>query len=58
MEHDQPTTLTAGLSGAGSLEATAGAADATQAVDSADEQLSFGPVANPKRLRLGASRSL
>ncbi|MCK9896502.1 hypothetical protein [Frankia sp. AgB32] len=58
MEHDQPATLTSGLSGAGSLEAPVGATDVAQAADSADEQPSFGPVANPKRLRLGVSRSL
>ncbi|WP_261567691.1 hypothetical protein [Frankia gtarii] len=58
MEQNQSTQLTSGLSGPGQRDIVPGAVDAVEVVEIATEKIAFGPVANPKRLRLGVSRSL
>jgi hypothetical protein len=58
MEQDQLTHLTSGLSGPGPRDVVPGAVDPVEVTEITAEKIAFGPVANPKRLRLGASRAL
>ncbi|EIV91113.1 hypothetical protein [Frankia sp. QA3] len=58
MEQDQSTHLTSGLSGPGPRDSVPGAVDAAEVAEITTEKIAFGSVANPKRLRLGVSRSL
>ncbi|KJE24334.1 hypothetical protein FF36_01409 [Frankia torreyi] len=58
MEQDQLTQLTSGLSGPGPRDTVPGTVDAVEVTEITTEKIAFGSVANPKRLRLGASRAL
>ncbi|WP_462187936.1 hypothetical protein [Frankia sp. CcWB2] len=58
MEKDETTHLAPGLSVPGQRETGSGVLDGAEVFEPATETFSFGPVANPNRLRLGASRSL
>ncbi|WP_205446820.1 hypothetical protein [Candidatus Frankia alpina] len=58
MEQNQSTQLTSELSGPGQRDIVPGAVDAVEVAEITTEKIAFGPVANPKRLWLGVSRSL
>jgi hypothetical protein len=58
MEQNQPGPLTSGLPGSGPRDAVHGAAGGADGTDHTTEKIAFGSVANPKRLRLGVSRSV
>ncbi|CAO5170988.1 conserved hypothetical protein [Frankia sp. AiPs1] len=55
MEQEQSAPLTSSLSGATPREAVV---DSARVVETDVDRIAFGPVANPKRLRLGATPSL
>ncbi|CUU53581.1 hypothetical protein Ga0074812_10179 [Parafrankia irregularis] len=58
MDQDESVAPQTGSAPHGQREAVPGTVDGVELAEQSSDGLSFGSLANPKRLRLGVSRSL